>query len=420
MNKKNKSLFRSYNPTFDDRKKLKHIYYSEPKTDEKSNIKKRFANMIIEEKKFLTAEIETEETLYLTDGGRQKITAILYDINGENRMSSLYISRINNSNNKLYGNGAKQISLSCDSIKVLYNFLSKVCSLKSQQIEGKIDVPLDDNKRLSSNSLQVINKNQNNTFPPKQHSKEDLYEYLKQFNKDELLDLLAEKENLTLENFISFGLNKKKFNPSDLQLIVELKNKENAIKEFKSRLNNEKLNEDKGDDNWQNWFCENKWFFGSDYVKILTRRTLDENSKTDFLASSYGNFLDIIEIKSPSLDDGRLFNEDIKEKEGAKWKYYHPTNHLTKAIFQCLRYINEVEKKVADPEKNKKFETCEIVKPRCTLIFGRSNNFNNDQHKTLRIMNSHYNNFSIITYDQLLERAEKMIKIINNKKEEAQ
>ncbi len=50
MNKKNKSLFRSYNPTFDDRKKLKHIYYSEPKTDEKSNIKKRFANMIIEEK----------------------------------------------------------------------------------------------------------------------------------------------------------------------------------------------------------------------------------------------------------------------------------------------------------------------------------------------------------------------------------
>jgi hypothetical protein len=335
-------------------------------------------------------------------------------------MSSLYISRINNSNNKLYGNGTKQISLSCDSIKVLYNFLSKVCSLKSQQIEGKIDVPLDDNKRLSSNSLQVINKNQNNTFLPKQYSKEDLYEYLKQFNKDELLDLLAEKENLTLENFISFGLNKKKFNPSDLQLIVELKNKENAIKEFKSRLNNEKLNEDKGDDNWQNWFCENKWFFGSDYVKILTRRTLDENSKTDFLASSYGNFLDIIEIKSPLLDSGKLFNEDINEKEGAKWKYYHPTNHLTKAISQCLRYINEVEKKVADPEKNKKFETCEIVKPRCTLIFGRSNNFNNDQHKTLRIMNSHYNNFSIITYDQLLERAEKMIKIINNKKEEAQ
>ena len=372
--------------------------------------------MIIEEKKFLTAESVTEEALHLTDGGRQKITAILYDINGENRMSSLYISRINNSNNKLYANGAKQISLSCDSIKVLYNFLSKVCSLKSQQIEGKIDVPLDDNKILSSNSLQVINKNQNNTFLPKQYSKEDFYEYLKQFNKDELLDLLAEKENLTLENFISFGLNKKKFNPSDLQLIVELKNKENAIKEFKNRLNNEKLNEDKGDDNWQNWFCENKWFFGSDYVKILTRRTLDENSKTDFLASSYGNFLDIIEIKSPLLDSGKLFNEDIKEKEGAKWKYYHPTNHLTKAIFQCLRYINEVEKKVADPEKNKKFETCEIVKPRCTLIFGRSNNFNNDQHKTLRIMNSHYNNFSIITYDQLLERAEKMIKIINNKK----
>ncbi len=75
MNKKNESLFRSYNPTFDDRKKLKHIYYSEPKTDEKSNIKKRFANMIIEEKKFLTAEIVTEEALHLTEGGRQKITA---------------------------------------------------------------------------------------------------------------------------------------------------------------------------------------------------------------------------------------------------------------------------------------------------------------------------------------------------------
>ena len=147
MNKKTNPPFGSYNPEFDDRKKLKNIYYSEPKTDEKSNIKKRFANMIIEEKKFLTAKIETEETLHLTEGGRQKITAILYDINGENRMSSLYISRINNSNNKLYDNGTQQISLSGDSIKVLSDFLSKVCSLESKQIEGKINVNLDD-KRL--------------------------------------------------------------------------------------------------------------------------------------------------------------------------------------------------------------------------------------------------------------------------------
>ena len=53
MNKKNESLFGSYNPKFDDRKKLKHIYYSEPKTDEKSNIKKKICKYDYRRKKVL-------------------------------------------------------------------------------------------------------------------------------------------------------------------------------------------------------------------------------------------------------------------------------------------------------------------------------------------------------------------------------
>ena len=203
----------------------------------------------------------------------------------------------------------------------------------------------------------------------------------------------------------------------DLLQSVEIKKKKLDIDIFEKRLANPNLLEDKGHDNWQDWFSKNKWFFGSDYVKILKRRTIDENSKTDFLASSYGNFLDIVEIKRPSLDDGKLFKEGIIEKEGAEWKYYHPTMDLTKAISQCYRYINEIEKKVGDPDSGKKFEECEIVKPRCTLIFGRSNNFTKDEYKALRILNSHYNNFSIVTYDQLLERAKKMVEIIQNKKQ---
>ena len=49
------------------------------------------------------------------------------------------------------------------------------------------------------------------------------------------------------------------------------------------------------------------------------------------------------------------------------------------------------------------------VKPRCVLIFGRSENWDDEQREAFRILNSNYHNLTIMTYDHVLERAERMI-----------
>lgn len=54
-----------------------------------------------------------------------------------------------------------------------------------------------------------------------------------------------------------------------------------------------------------------------------------------------------------------------------------------------------------------------IVKPRCALIFGRSNNWEEKERTSYRILNSNYHNIQILTFDHVLLRA-KQILILNN------
>ena len=57
------------------------------------------------------------------------------------------------------------------------------------------------------------------------------------------------------------------------------------------------------------------------------------------------------------------------------------------------------------------------MKPRCTLIFGRSNDWDDEMKKSFRILNSSYSQLSIMTYDQLLDRAKNVLGIENESEE---
>jgi hypothetical protein len=226
-------------------------------------------------------------------------------------------------------------------------------------------------------------------------------------NSQDFLPIFNELIKKTDIKQISEAIVKSNLSYIDIQKALEVRKKEDALNEFRERLKDPTLQEDKGPNHWQGWFEKNKWLFGSEYITILNQRTLDENDTTDFLAKSCGGFLEIIEIKSPNLAVGKIFANDPNDKQGKTYNAYYPISELTKAISQCFRYISKIEKQSDD---NKKYEGCQILKPRCFLLFGRSNCFNQDQQEALRIINSHYNNFCIITYDQLLERAERSLK----------
>lgn len=150
----------------------------------------------------------------------------------------------------------------------------------------------------------------------------------------------------------------------------------------------------KDEEVWQRFFQKNDWILGSDVIELLDTRALSEHNIADLPFKGVDGYLDIIELKLPSAE---LWNKDGS-----------PNAEFTKAIMQCARYLRAAEKKANDHEKMKELGV-EIIKPRVTLIYGRSSDWGDDRKEQLRILNSSLHDISILTFDYVLSRAEKMI-----------
>lgn len=150
----------------------------------------------------------------------------------------------------------------------------------------------------------------------------------------------------------------------------------------------------KNEEVWQRFFKENVWILGAEYIEILDERVLDTENITDYIVKSYDGFADIVELKLPNA---QFWNADIT-----------PNGDLSKALMQCMRYISAIEKRINDLELHKKLGRTAIVKPRITLIYGRSNEWGDEQREAYRIFNSNFHSISILTYDYVLERAKRM------------
>lgn len=149
----------------------------------------------------------------------------------------------------------------------------------------------------------------------------------------------------------------------------------------------------KNEEVWQQFFTRNDWILGSNVIKILEYRSLDEHNITDIPFQSYDGFLDVIELKLP---DAQFWTNEL-----------NPTSDLTSAIMQCARYLRIAEQKSNDLAKSEEFG-CKIVKPRITLIYGRSNEWTKTQQGQFRVLNSTLTNISVLTYDHVLLRAKKI------------
>lgn len=153
----------------------------------------------------------------------------------------------------------------------------------------------------------------------------------------------------------------------------------------------------KDEEVWQKFFSQNSWILGSDFVEILDERRLDVENITDYLLKSFDGFVDIIELKLPQV---AFWTSDLI-----------PRSDLTTAIMQCSRYILQTERKIDSFEFQKKVKYTPIIKPRITLVYGRSESWNENEREAYRVLNSSYHNINIITYDHLLERAKRLIGI---------
>ena len=188
--------------------------------------------------------------------------------------------------------------------------------------------------------------------------------------------------------------------PSFLQ---EMARRKRNLETFERLLNDESFFEKtkqkcgigKDEEVWQKFFTKNDWILGQNIISLADSRSLDEHNTTDIPYRSIDGFLDIIELKLPSVDLWSQSDNSISSK-------------LTKAIMQCMRYERAAEKKSNDNDKIRELG-CEIVKPRLTLVIGRSNNWSDQQKESFRLLNSSLTNISILTYDHVLLRAKRLV-----------
>jgi hypothetical protein len=186
--------------------------------------------------------------------------------------------------------------------------------------------------------------------------------------------------------------------PEHLILAIHHKRRIEAIKNFESMLA-----DDLTEQPWQKWFQNNSWVLGTEFVRVLDERAIDTQNISDFLMQAYDGFLDIVEIKRP---EGKLkFWADKLDHGNCV-----PSSDLIKAITQATRYIYEVEREANSVKFLERVDQVKTIKPRCILIFGRSNDWDAEQSSSYRILNSSFHNLTILTYDHVLDRARRVLK----------
>jgi len=141
--------------------------------------------------------------------------------------------------------------------------------------------------------------------------------------------------------------------------------------------------------------------FGSEYSELLQRKTWTRDDRLDYmLRKTVDDYLEIVEIKTAFKDS--LFIHDPSHDS------YYPSSKLSPVIGQVVRYIEEVERNRDSILAKDGFDTLKI---KARAIVGRDGS--PQQQSALRNLNAHLHRIEIITYDQLIRIAERVLTVFS-------
>ena len=144
--------------------------------------------------------------------------------------------------------------------------------------------------------------------------------------------------------------------------------------------------------------------YSAAYTELIERRNWTRDQKLDFmLRRTADDYLEIIEIKTPFAQP--LFRYDASHDS------YAASRPLADAIGQVIRYIEETERNrdhiIAHDEG------CDPLKIRARVIIGRDGD--EGQQTALREYNSHLHRIEVLTLNQLLRIAERVLSVFEDK-----
>lgn len=150
------------------------------------------------------------------------------------------------------------------------------------------------------------------------------------------------------------------------------------------------------------------WMFGSEYSERLERRKWTRDENKDFVVRrTTDGYIELIEIKTP-LEGAILFNHDTSHDS------YYPIADLSKVIGQVQKYIEKLDAARDSIRANDDEDTHKI---RAKIVIGRDGD--EKQRNALRSLNGHLHRIEIITFDQLLRIARRVISYLGSSLERA-
>lgn len=168
-----------------------------------------------------------------------------------------------------------------------------------------------------------------------------------------------------------------------------------ALNKLKLLVNNPSTSEGE----FQKHLEANSWMFGSEYSELLPRKTWTRDDRLDYmLRKTVDDYLEIVEIKTAFNDP--LFLLDTSHDS------YYPSSKLSPVIGQITRYIEEVER---NRDSILAKDGTDTLKIRARAIVGRDGDARHQA--ALRNFNAHLHRIEIITYDQLIRIAERVLSV---------
>lgn len=159
---------------------------------------------------------------------------------------------------------------------------------------------------------------------------------------------------------------------------------------------------------FQRWFEENDWVFGSEYVGRLDKpRRISPDSQIDLMFLAVDGFADIFELKRPGPDvfvraTGRNF--------------YQPSGDLNAAFAQAVHYLAEADSMGFFNEVRRGIP---VYRPRVRLVLGRSAAWDDEMHRTYREVSAAWSRIELLTYDMVLKRIDLLIRTMSRELKEA-
>lgn len=166
-----------------------------------------------------------------------------------------------------------------------------------------------------------------------------------------------------------------------------------AIWKLANMLEDDKLAEN----DFQVFFEANWWMFGYvEYVAARPQERPDKDTRTDFLLERFDGFFDIWELKLPNSRIVRSVRKGV----------FALTSECAAAIGQVMEYIDTYDR---DIDRNRAKFGDNIYLPQGVVVIGRDSS---DERNRIRIENENSRRITILTYDDILRRARRVIEFV--------